>query len=771
MKRTPRLLPTFIAFCIAIVMLGFGVHAATASIKYDINGDINYSITDTFVQISTKIYKSTSFISKSELADTVEQISNMTSSEILSSTNLTHMSGLDDTQSTLENFSGISKYKNGNDLNLNFAINGKNKAFAYFIVMNIKNFRESEPVYAVMQDVIQDGQNTFQYNNALQENISSEDNRNMVIGIMIDDITTPVNNTSFSYGINIAPGDVADSTQMTSKYTVTSQRYNLSGAKGVVVLDPSADGVTTLAQNGGLSNVSDMSALYIRSGLETVETGSISQDTKLTKLVMDLGDATVNSGFTTGSRIYNLQVSDSDEGDYTSINSQSESLNCVIKKSTNTVLAGSNNTKFNKLPNTTLVIGESAFSGFAGLNSATIPSGITTISASAFANCTGLESLTIPYSVTSISENAFSSCSGLEKLNYNANITADYAETTSPFASIGSTQGLEVVIGDDDSADITVPDYLLHGNSKVTSLSLKHNVTGVGLNALTGTTSLTNVYYNANITTSYTNTTTPFKTVGKTRDLNVVVGEEGGEAINVPTYLFYNNVNLRSVIVHANANISSSNSAFADSSCLSCVTFMEGVTAIPHYFISGTAYLERVYIPSSVNYIESDFISWGGVKQVIVDENNPKYTSKMNGIDTNCVIEKREDNEYALITGCRNSIIAYGITRIVDSAFEGCSRFTNLEIPSSVKVIEPSAFSYCTGINNHVVIPSTVQSLGASAFLNCSNIPSITISNTTALNYAVFNGWTNQQTIYFVGSEPANRDSWGVNCNAIITVI
>lgn len=47
MRRRLRLLPTFLAGCLALVMLGFGVYALTTPIVYDISGNISYTTTDT----------------------------------------------------------------------------------------------------------------------------------------------------------------------------------------------------------------------------------------------------------------------------------------------------------------------------------------------------------------------------------------------------------------------------------------------------------------------------------------------------------------------------------------------------------------------------------------------------------------------------------------------------------------------------------------------------------------------------------------------------
>ena len=61
-------------------------------------------------------------------------------------------------------------------------------------------------------------------------------------------------------------------------------------------------------------------------------------------------------------------------------------------------------------------IGSSAFDGYTGLTSITIPNSVTSIGVYAFRDCSGLTSITIPDSVTSIGSSAFSGCRSLEAI-------------------------------------------------------------------------------------------------------------------------------------------------------------------------------------------------------------------------------------------------------------------------------------------------------------------------------------------------------------------
>ncbi len=84
------------------------------------------------------------------------------------------------------------------------------------------------------------------------------------------------------------------------------------------------------------------------------------------------------------------------------------------------------------------------------------------------------------------------------------------------------------------------------------------------------------------------------------------------------------------------------------------------------------------------------------------------------------------------------------IAEIGESAFEGCSALTELEIPTGVTTIGYKAFRG-TGISE-VTLPSTLENLGAYAFYNCSGLNSVTIlsnkivTGTNSSAFGIFEG-------------------------------
>ena len=81
--------------------------------------------------------------------------------------------------------------------------------------------------------------------------------------------------------------------------------------------------------------------------------------------------------------------------------------------------------------------------------------------------------------------------------------------------------------------------------------------------------------------------------------------------------------------------------------------------------------------------------------------------------------------------GCINLAsvtIGNSVKIIGGKAFAGCDKLTSVKIPNSVKNIDFFAFLDCGSLTS-VTIPNSVTTIGASAFLHCSSLTSVTIGN------------------------------------------
>ncbi len=137
------------------------------------------------------------------------------------------------------------------------------------------------------------------------------------------------------------------------------------------------------------------------------------------------------------------------------------------------------------IPDSVTSIGDATFYGCSGLTSITIPDSVISIGNSVFEACFGLTSITIPDSVISIGNSAFRGCSGLTSITIPDNVT-----------SIGDS----AFRGCSGLTSITIPngvtsigDYAFSGCSSLTSITIPNGVTSIGDRAFSECSSLTSI--------------------------------------------------------------------------------------------------------------------------------------------------------------------------------------------------------------------------------------------------------------------------------------
>ena len=163
--------------------------------------------------------------------------------------------------------------------------------------------------------------------------------------------------------------------------------------------------------------------------------------------------------------------------------------------------------------------------------------------------------------------------------------------------------------------------------------------------------------------------------------------------------------------------------AFSSCSGLTSINIPNGVTSIGRGAFEDCKGLTSINIPSSVTIIENrTFYSCTNLASITLE----------NGVDSiGSKFFKYYNSDKGVFEGCTRltSInIPSSVKFIGTNSFSGCSGLTSINIPNDITKIEDGTFSGCKGLTS-INIPNSVTSIGERAFYQCSGLTSITIPN------------------------------------------
>ena len=211
----------------------------------------------------------------------------------------------------------------------------------------------------------------------------------------------------------------------------------------------------------------------------------------------------------------------------------------------------------------------------------------------------------------------------------------------------------------------------------------------------------------------------------------------------VGTYMFAYLEGLMSIVL-PETTVQMASSSFYENDNIKEIRIPQGCTQMGNA-ISFCDGVETVYIPAGITKFNvSNFFACPKLKTIIVDEGNDVYCS------VDGVMFSKDKTKIVRFPTINSE--AYAIPNTVNTIGEKAfydSDVKNVEIPSSVTNIQPSAFNNCKALET-LTIPNSVISLGGSVFNSCSNLTSISLSDELEkIESSTFTFCNSLRTLYF----------------------
>jgi len=198
-------------------------------------------------------------------------------------------------------------------------------------------------------------------------------------------------------------------------------------------------------------------------------------------------------------------------------------------------------------------IGDSAFSGAAGLKKVVIPDCVTSIDYGAFENCTGLKSLIIGKGLNHIDNYAFINCSSLETIEVDEGNSTYYSEGNCLIETFNQKLFLGTSLSEIPNTVTSIGEKAFYGNTSLVSINIPESITSIGGSAFWGCTNLskvniTNIVKWCGIVFEYADSN-PLRTGAELYLNNQLITKLviPNDVTRIENYAFYNNSNLTSV--------------------------------------------------------------------------------------------------------------------------------------------------------------------------------------------------------------------------------
>ena len=426
-----------------------------------------------------------------------------------------------------------------------------------------------------------------------------------------------------------------------------------------------------------------------------------------------------------------------------------------------------------------------------GLDTYTIPDGVTEIGQGAFANCNELTSVIIPESVIVIGERAFNGCNNL------VDITIPKSTTTIGRQALAGCKVKSITIPD----SVTEIGEYAFWESSIDSVTLSKGLTKIGARAFWNVTDVTipNIaiddlalaFEDCRIVKTLALDTEKFNAdciyLGNLEELTL-----GPNVKDVAEGTFTKSFKLKRLTI----NTEHFSAKWVDLSNIEEITIAPGITLSDSNALNGFCGTLIVNHKS----ISKATLAGANPAEIRLGENveNIEYDTfstcsnlaKFSGSNTT------EDGCNVVINGklvaviqkdLTEHVVPEGVTEIGSHVFKGCTSLTSVNISESVKVIGKYAFYGCCGLTSitlpksitklengvfagcgltSIDLPNSITSIGEYTFYECSNLTTATIApGVTSIGACAFKDCSKLKSITIPNSVTSFGKSAFDGCN------
>lgn len=384
----------------------------------------------------------------------------------------------------------------------------------------------------------------------------------------------------------------------------------------------------------------------------------------------------------------------------------------------------------------------SPFSGNATITRIVVEAGVTEISAEMFRAIPNVTEVVLPEGIVSIGDYAFADCAKLENINVPSTVKTigEYA-----FAYTGA-----LVVDMTNATNLeTIGEYAFNG-SGIQTIVIPANVTELSNGVFENATNLESLALLGQIKKLGTNAFANTKiTVFDASNLEVVA--EGAFHYSSIIRVDFGK-NLRSLANKVfGVGVLSSEDPLAAAK-VQIVTFADDgkLTDLgDSYTFARCTDLKEVKLPNTLRHMGlGAFEDCTALDTVTIPDGLEFLGWNYEGAS----YDTGADGTFSGCTSLKQITLPSTLKYISGGAFTGCINLESIDIPESVVLIGDEAFKDCVKLKE-IVLPEGLYIIGEAAFAGCTSIKSVTIAKGVYIKANVFDGWTAEQTVNFVGTK------------------